>query len=74
MNCIDEVTVLLALFVMVGSCDHEYPAELIFKLVDGLRGDHVIDVCQLVSEGDQHVVHHITFGRSFSHPFVDFIW
>ncbi len=52
-NCTGKVSVLLALFVMVGFCDREYSAQLIFELVDGLRGDHAVDACQLVVEGEQ---------------------
>lgn len=48
---------------MVGICDREYLAELIFELVsNGLQSDHAIEACQLVAEGDQCVVHSITFG------------
>ena len=58
-----KVAVLLALIVMVGFCDHEYPTELIFKLVDSLWGDHAVEACQFVPEGDQRVVHPTVFGR-----------
>jgi len=51
------------LFIMVGFCDSENPAELIFELVDGLWSDHAIDAWQFVLEGDQHVVRSIAFGR-----------
>ncbi len=62
-DCAGEVAVLLALFLMVGFCDCEYLAELIFELVDGLGSDHTVEVCQFVSEGDQRVVCPIVFGR-----------
>jgi hypothetical protein len=44
------------LYVVVGFCDREYSAELIFELVDGLWSDHAVQPCQFVSEGDQRVV------------------
>jgi hypothetical protein len=58
-----KVAVHLALFIVVGFCDREYPAELIFELVDGLWSDHAVEACQFVSEGDQRVVRPIAFGR-----------
>jgi hypothetical protein len=58
-----EVVVLLALFIMVGFCDREYTAELIFELVDSLGSDHTVEAWQFVSEGDQRVVRPIAFGR-----------
>ena len=57
------MTVLLALYVVVGFCDREYSAELIFELVDGLWSDHAVEPCQFVSEGDQCVVRPIAFGH-----------
>jgi len=33
------MAILLALFIVVGFCDREYPVELIFELVDGLWSD-----------------------------------
>ncbi len=48
---------------MVVFCNCEYPTELIFELVEGLWSDHVVEACQIVSEGDLHVVHPIAFGR-----------
>ena len=57
------MTVLLALDVVVGFCNREDPAELIFELVDGLWSDHAVEACQFVSEGDQRVVRSIAFGR-----------
>ena len=62
-DCAGEVAILLALFLMVGFCDREYPAKLIFKLVDGLGSDHTVEACQFVLEGDQCVVRPIAFGR-----------
>ena len=41
-DCAGKVAILLALFVMVGFCDREYPTELIFKLVNGLWSDHAL--------------------------------
>ncbi len=57
------MAVLLALFVMVGFCDREYPAELIFELADSLGSDHTVEACQFILEGDQQVVRPIAFGR-----------
>ena len=34
----------------------EYSAELVFELVDGLRRDHAVEACQLVTEGDECIV------------------
>ncbi len=48
---------------MVGFCDREYPAELIFELVDGLGSDHTVEVCQFVLERGQRVVRPIAFGH-----------
>ncbi len=48
---------------MVGFCNREYPAELIFELVDGLWSDHAFEACQFFLEGDQRVVRPIAFGR-----------
>ncbi len=58
-----KVAVFLALFVMVGFCDREYPAELIFELVDSLGSDHTVEARQFVSEGDHRVLRPIAFGR-----------
>ncbi len=62
-DCAGNVAELLALIVMVGFCDREYFAELIFELVDGLGSDHTVESCQFVLEGDQRVVCPIAFGR-----------
>jgi hypothetical protein len=62
-DCAGEVAVLLALFVIVGLCDREFPAKLIFELVDSLGSDHTVEVCQFISEADQHVVRPIAFRR-----------
>ncbi len=57
------MTILLALYIVVGFCDREYSTKLIFELVDGLWSDHAVEPCQFVSEGDQRVVRPIVFGR-----------
>jgi hypothetical protein len=50
------VSILLTLLVVVCFCDHEDPTELIFESVDSLWGDHTVEACQFVAEGDQRVV------------------
>jgi hypothetical protein len=50
------MAVLLSLFVVVGLRHGEYPSELVFELVDGLRRDHAVEVCQFVAEGDECMV------------------
>ncbi len=52
----------LTLLVVVRFCNCEYSAKLIFKSVDGLWGDHAIEACRFVAEGDQRVVGCIAFG------------
>jgi hypothetical protein len=57
-----SLSICLALLIVVCFCDREDPAKLIFESADGLRGDHAIEACQFVTEGDQHVVGLIVFG------------
>ena len=61
-NRTGKVSVLLAMFIMVGFCDRDYSAQVIFELVNGLWGDQAVEACQLVAEGDQRAVRCITFG------------
>jgi len=51
-----QMAILLSLFVVMGLRHGEYSAELVFKLVDGLRRDHAVKACQLVTEGDECIV------------------
>jgi hypothetical protein len=51
-----QMAVLLSLFVVAGLRHGEYSAELVFELVDGLRHDHAVELCQLVAEGDECIV------------------
>ncbi len=46
------MAIFLAFFEVVGLCHDENAADLIFKLIDGLRCDHAIEVCQFVMEVD----------------------
>ncbi len=57
-----KVSIFLTLLVVVCFCDREDPIKLIFKSVDGLRGDRTIEASKLVAEGDQRVVGRIAFG------------
>ena len=61
------MTLLLALYVVVGFCYREYSVELIFELVNSLWSDHAVEPCQFVSEGDQHVVCPIALGHRHGH-------
>ena len=72
-NRAGEVTVLLALYLVVGFRDREYSAKLVFELVDGLRSDHTVEPCQFVSEGDQRVVCPIALGRRHGHGLLLFL-
>ncbi len=56
-----KVSILLTLLIVVCFCNPEDPAKLIFESVDGLRGDHTIEACQFVAEGDQRVIGCIVF-------------
>ncbi len=47
---------------MVCFYNREDPAKLIFESINGLRGDHAVEACQFVMEGDQCVVGRIAFG------------
>jgi hypothetical protein len=58
-----KVSIFLTLLVLMCFCNHEDPAKLMFKSVDGLRGDHAVEACQFVVEGDQHVRGCIAFGE-----------
>jgi hypothetical protein len=58
-----EVSIFWTLLIVVCFCNREDPAKLIFESVDGLGGDHAIEVCQFVMEGDQHVIGCIFFRR-----------
>jgi hypothetical protein len=51
-----QMAVLLSLIVVMGLRHSEYSAKLVFELVDGLRHDHAVEVCQLVAEGDVCIV------------------
>ena len=57
-----KVSIFLTLLIVVCFCNREDPAKLIFESVNGLRGDHAVEACQFVSEGDQRVVGCIAFG------------
>ncbi len=57
-----KMSIFLTLLIAVCFCNREDPAELIFESVDGLRGDHAVEACQFVTEGDQHVIGRIAFG------------
>ncbi len=57
-----KVSIFLTLLVVVCFCNREDPAELNFESVNGVRGDHTVEACQFVAEGDQHVVGRIAFG------------
>ncbi len=63
-----KVSILLTLLIVVCFCNREDPAKLIFKSVNGLRGNHAVEACQFVSEGDQHVVGCIVFGGCHFYP------
>ncbi len=59
---VGKMSIFLTLLVVVCLCDCEDPAKLIFKSVNSLQGDHAIEACQFVAEGDQRVKGRIAFG------------
>jgi hypothetical protein len=50
------MAVLLSLTLVMGLRHSDYSAKLVFKLVDGLRRDHAVEACQLITEGDECIV------------------
>jgi len=52
LRTVPYLAIFLAFFVVVGLCHGENAANLIFKLIDGLRRDHAIGACQFVMEVD----------------------
>ncbi len=51
-----QMAVLLSLSVVMGLCNGEDSAKLVLEFVDGLWGDHAVEVSQFVPKLDEHIV------------------
>jgi hypothetical protein len=58
-DCTCQMAVLLSLSVVMGLRHGEESAKLVLEFVDGLRGDHAIEVSQFVPKLDEHIIYFV---------------